>query len=159
MASGPRPPEGQIVCTTLRGGRRAFPPEALRWRVSAYGVAVENGRVLLGRSAFTGLWDIPGGGVEPHETLLQGLVREFREETGVAPEPGPLVELREGYFAIFDHAFHSLRYYYRVALPAGAAFTPQTKEVTSFDWVDPAAEPADQFAPGDLDLLRKALAG
>lgn len=154
----PHAPAGTVECVTLRGGRRSFPLAALRWRVSAYGVAVEQGRVLLGRSAFTGLWDIPGGGVEPWETVAEGLVREFREETGVLPLPGPLLHVREGFFAIFDHPFHSLRYYHAVQLPAGAVFTPQLREVVSFAWVDPAAEDAAQFAPGDLDLLRRALA-
>jgi 8-oxo-dGTP diphosphatase len=157
LASRPAPPAGSIECATLHGGRRSVAPESLRWRVSAYGVAVRDGRVLLGRSAFTGLWDIPGGGVEPWETLVAGMVREFAEETGVVPEPGPLIHTSEGFFSIFQHAFHSLRYYYRVRLPAGAALTPDPTEVTSFAWVDPAAEPAGQFAPGDLAILDKAL--
>ena len=157
MANRPRPPVGSVECATLHGGRRSHALADLRWRISAYGVAVEGGRVLLGRSAFTGLWDIPGGGVEPWESLVDGLVREFAEETGVVPEPGPLLHLSEGHFSIFDHAFHSLRFYYRVRLPAGAVFTPQLHEVTSFAWIDPGGEPAARFAAGDVAILRKAL--
>ncbi|HEY9638909.1 MAG TPA: NUDIX domain-containing protein [Coleofasciculaceae cyanobacterium] len=28
-------------------------------------------------------WDLPGGGLEPHEKLMEGLAREIREETSL----------------------------------------------------------------------------
>jgi 8-oxo-dGTP diphosphatase len=34
------------------------------------------------RVLFPGCWDIPGGHVEPDETLYQALAREIEEETG-----------------------------------------------------------------------------
>jgi len=34
-------------------------------------------------------WDIPGGRIEPHETLVEGLRREVREELGVELEGAP----------------------------------------------------------------------
>lgn len=34
-------------------------------------------------------WDIPGGRIEPHETLVEGLRREVREELGVDLEGTP----------------------------------------------------------------------
>jgi 8-oxo-dGTP diphosphatase len=51
---------------------------------------VRDGTVLLARrsphrSAYPGLWSFPGGHVEPHETLVEALVREVREEVGVVP--------------------------------------------------------------------------
>ena len=153
----PPAPAGEIECLTLHGGRRRYPAHLVRFRPAAYGVAVQGGRVLLGRSAFTGRLDIPGGAVEPWESLEEGLCREFREETGVEPEPLELFHFAENFFAFFDHPFHSLRFYFLVRVPAGATFTPQRSEVTEIGWVDPAAMPDDAFAPGDREVLRKAL--
>ncbi|MFA6963506.1 MAG: NUDIX hydrolase [Patescibacteria group bacterium] len=51
-------------------------------RDSAYGIALNDGRVLLVKSPDFGFWVIPGGGVEEGETLEDGLRREFLEETG-----------------------------------------------------------------------------
>ncbi len=41
------------------------------------------GRVLLQRRADDGIWNIPGGAMEPGETLEQTAQREVREETGL----------------------------------------------------------------------------
>lgn len=45
------------------------------------------GRVLLVRHTYGGLnWEIPGGGLEAHESAADGAAREAREETGVTIE-------------------------------------------------------------------------
>ncbi|GAB6876034.1 NUDIX hydrolase [Thermaerobacter litoralis] len=154
--TGPVPP-AEVECLTLHGQRRRYPAHQVRFRPAVYGVAVDGGRVLLGRSAFTGRLDIPGGAVEPWESLEQALRREFREETGVEPEPIELFHFTENFFAFFNHPFHSLRFYYLVRVPAGATFTPQLAEVTEIGWVDLATAPADAFAPGDREILHKAV--
>ena len=49
-------------------------------------VAVDNDALLLIRRARppgTGLWSLPGGRVEPGETLAEAVVRELAEETGI----------------------------------------------------------------------------
>ncbi|CAG7844513.1 Phosphatase NudJ [Pseudoclavibacter triregionum] len=56
----------------------------MRVRIAAYGVIVRDGEILLahwnerGRSG----WTLPGGGVEPGESPIEGAVREIWEETG-----------------------------------------------------------------------------
>jgi ADP-ribose pyrophosphatase YjhB (NUDIX family) len=54
------------------------------------GILERDGRVLLARRANEprrGHWDIPGGFLEETEDPLDGLRREFREETGLEVEP------------------------------------------------------------------------
>jgi ADP-ribose pyrophosphatase YjhB (NUDIX family) len=74
--------------------RREFPAGPLLG-VSAV-VVDEAGRVLLvrrGTEPLRGQWSLPGGLVELGERLLDAVVREVAEETGLAVEPLELIEL------------------------------------------------------------------
>jgi ADP-ribose pyrophosphatase YjhB (NUDIX family) len=69
------------------------------------------GRLLLVERAKppgVGLWTVPGGRLEPRETLAQAVAREVREETGLIAEVGPLVCVAERiaddyHFVILDY--------------------------------------------------------
>lgn len=55
-------------------------------RVSVVGLFVDHNEVLLIDQATPpepDRWDLPGGGLEPSETLMDGLRREVQEETGI----------------------------------------------------------------------------
>jgi ADP-ribose pyrophosphatase YjhB (NUDIX family) len=72
------------------------PPPTLA--VSAILLAPDDGRVLLiqrGKPPGEGLWSLPGGRVEPGETIAEAVARELLEETGLVAEPIALVEIVE----------------------------------------------------------------
>ncbi len=57
-------------------------------------VLIERGRVLLikrGKPPLLGQWSLPGGTVEPGETLEAALRREMLEETALSVRVGPLL--------------------------------------------------------------------
>jgi 8-oxo-dGTP diphosphatase len=59
-------------------------------------VVLDSDRVLLvkrGHAPLKGHWSLPGGAVEIGETLEQAIAREVLEETGIAIEVGPIVEV------------------------------------------------------------------
>jgi A/G-specific adenine glycosylase len=56
-----------------------------------------------------GLWEFPGGKVEPGETLPDALRREIREELALEIDPGKSCRIDHAYthFRITLHAFHA----------------------------------------------------
>jgi 8-oxo-dGTP diphosphatase len=71
------------------------------------GMLVRDGKVLLSKRAIEprrGYWDLPGGFLEEGEEPLDGLAREFREETGLAVRPlewlGTHLDPYEHYFVL-----------------------------------------------------------
>ncbi len=149
-----------VPCTVLLSGEtEKFPAEELRFRPAAYGIYVRDDQILLGRSKFTGRWDIPGGGVEAWETIEEGMIREFWEETGIRVAAIRLVDFRESFIAFIHHPFHSLRYYYAVngLEPANETPCPDAEELSSVQWVRLADINPGECAPGDYRLITRML--
>lgn len=74
-------------------------PEGPRWpRVGSAVVVIHNDRVLLGqrdKEPNRGSWVLPGGKVEPFETVAQAGTRELLEETGLLIEVGDQIGVFE----------------------------------------------------------------
>lgn len=75
--------------------QREFPSTPL---VGVGAVIIHEDRVLIARRGnppMKGHWGLPGGLLEVGETLLEGVAREAREETGLIVQPVELIELLE----------------------------------------------------------------
>jgi ADP-ribose pyrophosphatase YjhB (NUDIX family) len=70
------------------------------YNVGVGGAVVQDGRLLLVRRASRrgrGNWQVPGGFIEPDETIEQAVVREVAEEAGVTAEVEGVLALRNRY--------------------------------------------------------------
>ncbi len=74
----------------------------MNYPLSIKGVVVRGGRVLLLLNE-RDEWDLPGGRPDPGEDHRTALVREVREETGLAVEVGALVD--EHLFEVLPQRF------------------------------------------------------
>jgi A/G-specific adenine glycosylase len=93
-----------------------FPARAARQRTPHYDVTAavirKKGRILIAQRPMEGmlggLWEFPGGKLEPGESLEECLQREIREELGIEIQVGqPVARVKHAYthFRITLHAF------------------------------------------------------
>ena len=93
----------------------------IQFRVSVVGLFIDNNEVLLLHQMTppeTDCWDLPGGGLEPGETLFAGLKREIQEETGIEEfKIDKLLTVVEGFFPQPDgQLMHTLNIIYQCSL-------------------------------------------
>ena len=104
--------------------------------VSAIALIDPDGRVLLAQrpegKSMAGLWEFPGGKVEPGETPEAALIRELQEELGIDTWASCLAPLTFASHSYDD--FHRLMPLFACRKWGG---TPQPREGQVLKWVRP----------------------
>ena len=120
--------------------------------VSAVALIDPEGRVLLAQrpegKSMAGLWEFPGGKVEPGETPEAALIRELHEELGIDTWASCLAPLT---FA--SHAYET----FHLLMPLFACRKwqgiPQARERQALKWVRPERLKDYAMPPADVPLI------
>ena len=91
--------------------------------LGVYGIFIEDGKVLVikkARGPYLGKYDLPGGGIEFNEKILDCLSREIKEETGSDLLSSEFLQINE-YMCQYKkndelRDFHHIAVYYTVKL-------------------------------------------
>ena len=123
-------------------------------RVNVRGIIWQDGKLLAVKhkkadGSEASYWAIPGGGLDPRESLIDGTVRELEEETGVTAKVGKLLFLQQ--FADPSHSPHrhheeELEFFYHIENPEDFTAIDLSKtshglaELARIEFIDPAKE-------------------
>lgn len=115
-----------------------------------------------------GAWGLPGGGLEPHESLAECAAREVFEETGIRVQIGPIAFLQEWVVPRYAPALESGAGHgyglevFHLAYPIEPVPPPRAEKAGNppARWVPLADVPALPIWPQPLkDLCRQLSAG
>ena len=120
--------------------------------VSAVALIDRDGRVLIAKrpegKAMAGLWEFPGGKVEPGETPESALIRELHEELGIETWSSCLAPLT---FASHSYEeFHLLMPLFACRKWEG---TPSSREGQTLAWARPNKLRDYPMPPADIPLI------
>ncbi|MGF1611269.1 MAG: 8-oxo-dGTP diphosphatase MutT [Kiloniellales bacterium] len=120
--------------------------------VAAAALIDADGRVLLTRrppgKAMAGLWEFPGGKVDPGETPEHALVRELKEELGIDTRGSCLAPIAFASHAYAD--FHLLMPLFACRVWQGTVTALEGQELA---WVRPARLGDYPMPPADEPLV------
>lgn len=120
--------------------------------VVAVALVDADGRVLLAQrpegKSMAGLWEFPGGKIEPAETPEAALIRELQEELGIDTWASCLAPL-----SFASHAYESFHLLMPLYVCRKWQGQPQSREGQALKWVRPEDLRNYPMPPADLPLI------
>lgn len=125
----------------------------MKKRINVVGAVLQkNGKILAARRSdsmsLPGMWEFPGGKIEPGETKEQALSRELREELLIIAEVGDHVETTEHEY---DFGVVVLSTFYCALLDG----EPTLTEHSEIRWVLPEEMSLLEWAPADVPAVTR----
>ena len=121
----------QPVITTVNGKRQfACSPAA----VLVFIVNVDEQILLLNHPRRPGWWEVVNGALEAQETLLDGALRETREEVGPEVQVRPLGTVHASTFHYDANASHMLSICYLMAYMGGPVIPGDDMRGSTYRW-------------------------
>lgn len=113
----------------------------------------ENGRLLLIKRSDNGLWALPGGKMEPGETVAETCCREVKEEVGMKVAIAGILGIYSNTDFLIsyrqeDPGFHAVTIYFFVR-PLDSGYPKTSSEVKEVRFIEPQ-EIADMLAEGSI---------
>jgi ADP-ribose pyrophosphatase YjhB (NUDIX family) len=119
-----------VICTDIHGASYKASIDELIWRPSVYGVIIRDGTLLT--PIHFGKINLPGGGIEPNETIAEALVREVKEETGVLVRPLHLLDVTDQFFA-WKPKTGKVQFYHTLLLYYACEYVTGELSINGFD--------------------------
>lgn len=122
----------------------------MNFRLAAYAVCIEDGRILLGRYRApdgTTNWTLPGGRVEHGEDPFDAVIREVAEETGCQAEVERLLGVDSRVIPVGEQRspgplpHQNVGVFYLVQITAGRPSPQPNEDVVELAWTAPADVP------------------
>lgn len=118
-------------------------------RIGVRAIIFKDGKLLANKfhseSGESAYWATPGGGLDPHESLEQGLARELMEETGIKAQVGKLLFIQQ-FRSTRANRDEELEFFFHVTNPEAFAkvaleeTTHGAQELTRCEFINPTKE-------------------
>lgn len=117
--------------------------EPIHWRLAGYGAIVKDDKLLVVIPTWSTLYELPGGGVEMEETMLEGTAREVLEETGytISLHAPPIYTTDQFFYSKSTKTYyHCIGHVYRASLESeeqdfSCFNTGEIPEIAEIHWL------------------------
>lgn len=117
--------------------------------IIARGVCIQESKILLAYFREKGYFFLPGGHVEPGESVTASLEREVHEELGISTSAGNVISVFEHAWKNEDTSVYELNFLISFSIPKNTELISQV-EYLDFKWVTLNEFDSITFLPAEL---------